>query len=313
MASQFITEESPTPQRAYWEAVFRARFLELRGTAFQDFFSELMEFRFPDDFQRILPWGRHGDRKSDGYLGSQRTVFQVYAPAEMAAKETIKKIDADFAGCLPYWEEYFHTWTFVHNSYHGLPADVFHRLQELDAEQKLNLQVKQWGFPELRNVCFELEETDLAAFLGSAPTPQMMVDLGYEEIQPVIEAVARQRPAADAEVLPVPQDKINANGLSPDVAELLKFGMIRSQAVRKFLARHYDATLGDATAETFRMKYQELQATMNDPDGIFTALWRFTGGDQKGLAEREAAVLAVLAYFFEECDIFERPADAPAN
>lgn len=36
-------------------------------------------------------------------------------------------------------------------------------------------------------------------------------------------------------------------------------------------------------------------------------LQRFAGGDQVSMPTRQAAILACLAFFFEECDIFERP------
>ncbi|QBD80397.1 hypothetical protein EPA93_32265 [Ktedonosporobacter rubrisoli] len=54
--------------RAYYEATFKAAYLEKGGNAFQDFFSEIMEKCHPSDFQRVRPWGRMGDRKNDGYL-----------------------------------------------------------------------------------------------------------------------------------------------------------------------------------------------------------------------------------------------------
>lgn len=58
-------------------------------------------------------------KKNDGYLSSTRTLFQCYAPNELAAKETIKKVHEDFQGALKYWKEYFDEWTFVHNAPDG--------------------------------------------------------------------------------------------------------------------------------------------------------------------------------------------------
>lgn len=46
------------------------------------------------------------------------------------------------------------------------------------------------------------------------------------------------------------------------------------------------------------------------PDAIFGKLQEFAGGSQRGDSGHEAAVLAVLAYLFEQCDIFERPPEA---
>ncbi|MDA8227847.1 MAG: hypothetical protein M0T74_09175 [Desulfitobacterium hafniense] len=71
--------------RAYYEACFERDYLKITEKAFQDFFSELMEKRFPGDFQRVMPSGKAGDRKNDGYLKSKRMLFQVYAP-KMSAR-----------------------------------------------------------------------------------------------------------------------------------------------------------------------------------------------------------------------------------
>jgi hypothetical protein len=45
------------------------------------------------------------------------------------------------------------------------------------------------------------------------------------------------------------------------------------------------------------------------PDRIFQELQAFAGGLGRGSPEHEAAVVTVLAYLFEECDIFERPGE----
>jgi hypothetical protein len=40
------------------------------------------------------------------------------------------------------------------------------------------------------------------------------------------------------------------------------------------------------------------------PDEIFTELQTFAGG-MDGVPSQQAAVLSVMSYFFERCDIFE--------
>src|SRR5208337_4018326 len=106
--------------------------LKKRGNAFQDFFADIMEKRYPGDFIRVRPWGNVGDRKNDGYLKSERTLFQVYAPNEMAAAAAIAKIEEDFTGALPYWQQYFDKWVFVHNAYDGLSPQIVAKLLELE-------------------------------------------------------------------------------------------------------------------------------------------------------------------------------------
>ena len=156
--------------RAYYEEAFKRRFIEARGTAFQDLFSSIMEKRYPGDFQRVRPWGPRGDRKNDGYLKSKRQLFQVYAPDQMKVAETITKIEEDLAGALKYQKRYFDEWVFFHNQWQGLPADVLNRLLALEQDHP-PLKIGRWSLEELRQVLLELTDADIASVLGPVPPP----------------------------------------------------------------------------------------------------------------------------------------------
>jgi sirohydrochlorin ferrochelatase len=46
-------EELTTASTAYYESRFRLRYVESKGDVFQDFFSTIMEMRYPGDFVRV--------------------------------------------------------------------------------------------------------------------------------------------------------------------------------------------------------------------------------------------------------------------
>jgi uncharacterized protein YydD (DUF2326 family) len=123
-------------QRGWYEMKYRLEFRSLNGTAFQDFFSSAMELRFPGDFQRIKPCGKYGDRKCDGYQTSHGMVFQLYAPESMHLASTLDKIDEDFDGALKYWQIQMLAWTFVHNQWRGIPADVIQRCKRIASRER---------------------------------------------------------------------------------------------------------------------------------------------------------------------------------
>ena len=75
--------------RAYYELKFQVAFLTAKGDAFQTLFEQVMGKAHPADFIPCRPWGNVGDRKNDGYLKSERTLFQVYAPNEWTAAKAI--------------------------------------------------------------------------------------------------------------------------------------------------------------------------------------------------------------------------------
>ena len=292
--------------RAFFEMSFELRYLKVRADEFQDFFASIMEKRYPADFMKVRPWGNVGDRKNDGYLRSRRQLFQSYAPNQMKAAECIAKIDEDFAGALPHWKEYFSEWILVHNSKEGLGPDVTAKLLALTKEHS-PVQALAWGFEELRQEAFRLTEADLASLLGPAPTQDAILNLGVTDLQPVLDQIAKLPPTADPDLRPVSPEKLSHNMLSSHVETLLTAGMSRSDVVRRYFRAATDQTVQDKIAAMFRQQYDKLRSENRSPDDIFAELQRFTGGPAVGPTSRQAAVLAVLAYFFQECDIFERP------
>src|SRR6266700_6110410 len=293
-------------KHSYYEVVFERNYLKKGGNEFQDFFSEIMEKCHPGDFQRVCPWGSAGDRKNDGYLPSKRILFQVYAPNKMIAKAAIAKIHEDFHGALQYWQKYFNTWIFVHNSKKGLGPQITEKLNEL-ATFNVSLKVKPWGFEELRQNVFTLNEADLASLLGPAPSARDMLDVRYSNVQEVISHIARQEPPLLQDIRPVPPDKLNSNHLSPYVQNMLTWGMQKADLVGNFFHDCSNPTYGDEIAAAFKEEYSKCSRLEMDPDTIFHKLQAFTGGSERGSLTDEAAVLAVLAYLFEQWDIFERP------
>lgn len=291
--------------RAYYDAVFERDFLRKKGSAFQDFFADLMEKRYSEgDFIRIRPWGKIGDRKSDGYLRSRRILFQVYAPNEMKVDAALKKIDEDFNGALPYWKEYFDTWVFMHNARDGLSADITSKLLDLDQLHK-DVSVKPWGFEELRRLLFELALEDIAALLGPAPGLRDYLSVGFEDLKCVLDYIKRQSVLPVPNLQEVPRDKAKINLLSEDTEALINAGRVKSASVGTFLMQYPDPEYGDQVTQAFKDKYDELRHRNLDADSIFRELQVFAGGERTREPKHQAAVLSVLAYLFDHCDIFE--------
>lgn len=297
-------------RRAWYRIALERDFLKKKGNAFQDYFADIMEMRYPGDFIRSRPWGSSGDRKNDGYLPSQRTLFQVYAPNEMSASEAVSKIDEDFHGALLHWRQYYDKWIFVHNSRQGLGPDVIQKFLQLSAEHP-EITTSSWGFEEVGKIALSLPENDLIVLLGGiiALTSAEVRDVTYEDLKVVLTSIARQPQIPEPDMRPVPPEKLTHSGLSEDAAFLLKLGMRKSDRVAKFLADWPDPNFGNEIVETFRREYQMLRRTHMLPEIVFQEILVFAGGLGDDATPRRGAVLAVLAYLFEECEIFERPAE----
>ena len=293
--------------RAFYEVKFRLEFRSRSGEEFQDFFSSIMESRYPGDFQRIKPGGPHGDRKCDGYLSSEKKVFQAYAPHTMESRGTISKINQDFTGAKEHWKEQMRAWVFVHNQWRGLPADVLIELNRLTAlVEKLGIVISRCCEPELKQVFFELSEHAIGGILGYSPTPRDFQVLDFKDLQIVIDAISQGSPTElQDDIKTVPPEKLKVNDLSESVQSLLVVGSRKSHLVRELFRKWHDPELGDRIANTFREKYKIFKRSGVAGDDLFQELWMFARGGGVTRPKDEAAVLAVLAFLFEECDIFE--------
>jgi hypothetical protein len=291
--------------RAWYDLKFSHDFRSKFGTEFQDFFTSIMERVYLTDFQRIKPYGNIGDRKCDGYHRSLNRVYQVYAPEKMQSAETIKKIDEDFRGAKAQWLE-MRSWTFVHNQWRGIPADVHQKLLKLHG--KKGIDVLNWCEPEVREEFSKLDVEIQSLLVGAAPTGDSVSRIQMKDIVDLVTAIAQQTALASEEVHEVPAGKLKANALSSAVQDFLTVGSRKSKLVKKFFDEYFDPELGDRIAKAFRSRYDELRDQKIIGDAAFSELWQFAGGGaQRGNVEKEAAVLAILAFLFEECEIFEAP------
>lgn len=295
-------------QDAYYEQKFEIEFLRAKGDAFQTLFERLMGLAYKADFLACRPWGNQGDRKNDGFLKSERRLFQVYAPNEMDAAKAKAKITEDFAGALEHWGRHFDKWVFVHNATDGLPPHVQLLLLDFEAAN-VGIQLDPWCLEELRSIFRKLTVDDKASWFGLAPTDATRIKLGFRDLQVVIEKIGTIPAPPMPRVGDVPMGKIQANALTEAVAQLLKEGWTKAPVVEDFLRQWHDETLGERLAEAFKAEYLRLRAA-HSPNQTFGELQSWAGGNVRGTPEHELAVLTVIAYYFERCDIFEEPRSA---
>jgi hypothetical protein len=227
----------------------------------------------------------------------------------MKEVEAKKKIIADFEGAKKFWRVYFDKWSFVHNAERGLPPHVLQLLLEFE-KQNVEIKIDQWGFQELIDQFRKLTLDEKQKWFGNAPTDETMLNIGFKDIQVVLETVESKPISNNQTVRDVPPRKIEANALSESTSTLLKNGMVKSSMVKDFFDSWHDPLLGERLAQAFREKYKELQKEYS-PNRVFIELQSWVGGQTRGTPEHELSVLTVLAYFFERCDIFEEPEQLP--
>ena len=290
-------------QRYAYGLKFENAFVRERGKAFENLFARIMAHAFPGDFQPVRPYGPKGDLKCDGFRASDKTVFQSYAPDTMKAAALLAKIEDDFSGALAHWTMRMRRWELVHNDSRGLPATAVQKIADLgQANPRIGLAV--CGEAELRAIVMSLALHQLEDLFGAVPSARALEKLDFAALRPVLLAIQRWEPDAEPSLAAPSAAKLERNALSQDAAGLLRQGRRRERVVESFFDSWPSPDLGEEIAQAFRMRYQALKAVKLSPDEIFGELQVFAGG-MTGEPVRQGAVLAVLSYFFERCDIFE--------
>lgn len=130
-------------------------------------------------------------------------------------------------------------------------------------------------------------------------------EIGYPELEVILEFIGSNPDIeVDETLLPLfPKDKITKNQLSFKVENLIRSGMMQTPLVKKYINDHPDVFLGDRLKAHVIREYSEVKDDRNNDD-VFFLLWDTVSGHTSAFKYRSAALI-LLAYFFEQCDIFE--------
>lgn len=281
------------------------KLLKLHSIAYQDHFNDLMEAVHGSDFIRVRPAGRAGDRKCDGYLRRTDTVFQVYAPHTVRINEWLAKIDEDFNGALNQWAQ-MRAWTFVHNQHDGLPPDVAQAILKVE-DGNPTLTIDQWAPSRLLDLSERLSEERLVRLFGNPPREEDMRTLDRGDVANAVAglsgAIANWTPGSDLPL--IDPRKMDYNELSDRPRRFLTAGIAQSSLVDGYFNNHTDPNLRDRVGAMMKGEWNRLRSATT-PDGAFDELFEHVAAHAAGSREVTAS-LALLAYLFEECDIFDNP------
>ena len=288
-----------------WYAVhIELALLKKKEQEYEDVFCWIMEKKHGTNFQRVKAAGRDGDAKSDGFLFTEKCVFQSYAPSSGFQKaKLLAKIEGDFEGAKERWGKKMEQWAFVHNETEGLPPYAHFKIMELD-EANADIAIQPSVQPShLKVKALSLDENHLAELFGPALSYHDVTQLNHEPVKYLLRAI-QKRDYKVENIQPVSVNKLQYNQLSNDIEVLLTAGRRKEKLVEDLLINWPDPEYGNELSAAFISKYRELVSQELSPDEIFMELKTFAGGDSRVPSEQVSA-LAVLSYFFERCDIFE--------
>lgn len=294
--------------------MFRNKVLESDGQQFEDFFTAVMQEN-SKGFLPIKPHGSYGDRKCDGYDTDTGRYFQVYAPEDFQGKEeeTVDKMTLSFHGLMDNWDKKVqpvNEYTFVINDkYKGTYPVIHQSLAQITTDHGVDTSLM--SAKHLEDIFLDLDDEKIIALLGPIPTADTIDNLEFGIMNQVVVHLQSIEKPYKPEEIPDNIDftkKIVFNGLTQPVADLLNVGRLQEYAVRDYFELNSDFTRSELRDKfnsiyTEALKVIDESETKND-EVFFYILNTASPSNRKSVQD---AVIILMAYYFEYCDIFEAP------
>ncbi len=303
-------------QKHIARVLFKLKVLTSDGQTFEDLFSKVMSYS-NKNFIQVKPQGRIGDRKNDGFDSTNGSYYQVYAPEKLQLRENkiLNKLKKDFEGLFNNWNNQVPIKQFyyvLNDKYKGVFPTVIDALTHIKINKKLSV-AKPFTPKDIEELVFQLEDSSIYEIVG-----YISPNLGTEVIQlaalgDVVEYLIYNMDVIGEQgklIVPDFDEKLQFNKLSDFVSNLLKNGNYQTYVLESFFqARSH--SLKEDLRNVFSKLYQDALLEFKEYDAIeksdvmFYSILKKAYPNQKLIHEQ--AVLALMAYYFEACDIFEEP------
>jgi hypothetical protein len=283
------------------------------GQAYEDLFCDIMESHNPN-FKRVKPQGRIGDRKNDGFDSTAGLYCQVYAPENLHKSEgdAIQKLEEDFAGLLLHWSSIsaIRDYYFVLNDkFKGTTYPIEELLSKLKKAHSVNC--RSFLNKDLETVFEMLPDHKIEKIVGGIPSPEKLTTLNYSSLNEVLNHLMNKKGVTKHAERPENPDfikKISFNGLTTIPGGLLTVGDYQNGEIETFFRNRSDFHRIDVQRKFVEL-YQEgqnLYDGVNEKgDHIFYHILERAKPREEAVFD--TPVVALMAYYFEKCDIFEPP------
>jgi hypothetical protein len=295
-------------EQSFVRGILRRQLDELFGNAFERFFQNLMCARYPD-FIDVRTHGKLGDIGADGLSLHEGKLYACYAPEVPDAVAVRGKFHDDLAKAIAKRGDQFDTFVFVHNDLRGVHPEISMLLSQARQAHPA-MRFEQRGPQHLHRELCRLEREEIQELLGcEIPVSDRVYRIGLDDLAPLLTHLVTQRRQASSQApaREVPPDKLDYNQLGPEDREEIISRMRYTHLIDEYYQGRRDVTERDEVAQGFNAYYQQIKAVYDDPGDVLWKLQEYIAGNARGRREEERAVMVVLAYFFETCDIFEEP------
>lgn len=139
---------------------------------------------------------------------------------------------------------------------------------------------------------------------------QAIPSVGFAELEMITQSIINVPVPTSNTIdfhLTNPVEKLAKNDLTNRTYFKITMGLSKAQEVQDFVekASTLDPTFPERLRNSFMQEYERLKSNGLSGDALFESLHQFACPPEKTF-EYQAAGIAVIAYLFEKCDIFER-------
>ncbi|MBQ8540795.1 MAG: hypothetical protein IJ435_04890 [Clostridia bacterium] len=301
--------------------MLKNRIHESEGQAYENLFTIIMQKSNPN-FEQVKPYGNIGDWKNDGFDKTSGTYYQVYAPEDITKANTvdnaIKKLENDFKGIYDHWNsicpirKYYYV---INDKYRNLPPQIHNAILNLGKKYP-EIEFNLFKAKDLEDCFMSLNDDEMVSVVGCVATPHIQLD--YSALTDVISHLMELRgDYMDYERLFVPdfEEKIRFNNLSQRISALLIGATYQVASLENYFKNNSEYAKADIQQRISHAYIDAVnsveKAEENYGDQVFIKL--IDKIYPNGTPGIKNAVLVLMAYFFETCDIFEKPEEEMGN
>lgn len=299
--------------------MFQLKVHQSDGQEYENLFSKVM-VKHNSNFKLVKPYGNVGDRKNDGFDQEKGIYYQVFAPENIDKSRTIidaaKKLKEDFSGLKSYWDsickitEFYYV---VNDKYKGIPAPVHKEVMELRTENP-GVFCDTFCSNNLESIFMDLVADDIIDIVGIIPNEEIGF-LNFDILHQAVEYLINSESDVFLDSLtnsPDFNEKIEFNNLNPFCANMLTVASYQIGDLESYFnstGEFVKNELKNRFISLYKQSIEKISITNdNYADKRFMyILNNASPSDKKAVKD---AVLVLMSYYFEACDIFESPIKA---
>lgn len=296
--------------------MFKNKVLASDGQVFENLFTTVM-VKNNKCFEQVKPYGNIGDRKNDGFIKNEGKYYQVYAPESIGKNnitinDAISKMNNDFQGLYKAWnsicpiKQFFFV---INDKYKGAPPQLHSAMLELNKVYP-NVGMEIITSNKLEDIFLSLDEDSVIDVVGGIPNPTLQLD--FSALTEVLNYLMNTKESFDrSEDLIVPDfdKKIIYNKLSQRIAYDLRSASYQVGNLEHFFHNNSEFTKNDIQKKVSECYVNATKSIPIDDENYSDCVFMKMIDDicpNKTQAIKNAA-LVLAAYYFESCDIFEKP------